>query len=145
MNSREGFIEAPLVSLLLVLAALAAFTAFASFARAAFDRRSASRCVRNLHFCAVAQAIAAFDDHQLTGSEAGLDRHAVAFGDADAHLAQLDRSVLFDDIDEGPLPAAHDGRVRNERRPAPGIEQHANVDELIWKEARFLVRELRLE
>src|SRR2546425_2276270 len=148
MNSREGFIGPPLVSLLLVLAALAAFSAFAafaSFARTAFDRRSAARCVRNLHFCAVAQAIAALDDHPLARRKAGLDRDAVAFGDADAHFAQLDRFVLFDDVDESSLPAAHDGRVRNERRPAPGIEQHANVDELIWKEARILVRELRLE
>src|SRR5712691_13105864 len=100
MNSREGFIGPPL-RLLLVLAAPAAFTAFA---RAAFGRRGAARRVGNIHLRSVAQAVAALDDDQLSGREAGLDRHAVAFGHAHAHLAQLDRPVLLDDVDESSLP-----------------------------------------
>src|SRR5512141_1169353 len=132
MNSRDGFIRqtppAPSPARLLALFAIAA----AFFARriAAFARRGRIPG-RQLDLRAFAQTVHAVDYDQFAGPAARLDDGRIAFGRSRFYVAQRDRAIVFDDVDEKTARAALQRRARHHRYVAPCIDQHAHVDELV--------------
>src|SRR6185437_13997234 len=80
---------------------------------------------------AVPKLIGAIDDDTLAGREAGKNLHTIAFGYAKLHRPHRHRAVGVDEVDEGAGRAALDARGRDRRDVLVGIEQEADVHELV--------------
>ena len=83
--------------------------------------------------------------HALPGRDTRQDRHALAVDRAQLDRARRHRIVVPHYVGEHALTPALDRRGRNDGLASGGIELHAHVDELVWKERAIVVREGRLE
>src|SRR5579871_903029 len=88
---------------------------------------------------AVAELVGAVDHNALAGCEAGKDFDALAFGYAELDRPNRYRRVVIDDVDEGAGRPALDACGRDRRDVGVGIEQQANVDELVRVEQPVVV------
>jgi len=95
----------------------------------------------DLDFRAFLQAIGAVDHHFVAGLQTAEHLNALALGDADLNGTGSDGVVGLDEINEGALFSALNGRRRNHQHIVQRGEQHPHVDELAGEKDVILVLE----
>ena len=99
-------------------------------------RPGARRTVDDLDLRAVAQTVDAVDHHLVARLEARGDHRALAVARSGDDVALGDRRIVVEEIDEIARRAELDRRVGGERRPGHGVDQKADVDELLRETER---------
>ena len=106
-------------------------------------RPGARRTVDDFDRRAVAQAVDAVDHHFVADLEAGGDHRALAVARSGDDVAFGDRRIVVEEIDEIARCAELDRRVGGERRPGHGVDQKADVDELLREQNAVRIGERR--
>ena len=92
---------------------------------------------------AVAQTVDAVDHHLVAGLEARGDHRVLAVARSGDDVALGDRRIVVEEIDEIARCAELDRRVGGERRPGHGVDQKADVDELVGEQDGVRIGECR--
>src|SRR5580658_7241211 len=99
-----------------------------------------------LHLGAVFELVGAIDYHELTDTEALLDRYVGGIPGTQGHLAHADRlRARVNHIDVGAGLAALDGGLGDEGGVVQRVEQQHDVDELLREQTLIGVEETRFE
>ena len=101
------------------------------------------RVVDDPHLDAVAQTIDAVDHHLVARLQARGDHGVLAVGRPDDHVALGDRRIVVEEIDEIARRAELDRRIGRERRAGHGVDQKADIDELVREQDAIGIVERR--